>query len=134
MIEAIAVLICEGKKRGMSVYHSGSGEGVWQHENGQARLEAVVRRLTSGRFNLVTYDTRYVGLIRAPQDFDAGTPMDWGRLDNATIVRLNSEPNAAYLREDSSAAVHRSNRPASRLASASPAPWKSLPARPAAAS
>ena len=107
MMEAIAVLIYRGKQRDMSVYHSGSGDGTWKYENGQARLEAVIRRMTARRLNLVRYATRFVELVRAPEDFGIGTSIDWGRLDNATIASLNFEPNAIYLQEDNSASVHR---------------------------
>jgi organic radical activating enzyme len=107
IVEAIAILVYEAKQRGMSVYHSGSGDGTWKYGDGQARLEAAMRRKTAGRLNLVTYDTRFVGLVRAPEDFRNGTAIAWGRLDNATMARLDSEPNTVHLQEDRSAALHR---------------------------
>ena len=106
IIDAIAILILKAKQRAMSVYHSGSGDGTWHHENGLSRLQAAIARMTAGRSNLVIYDTRFVGLVGAPENLRDGVAIDWGRLDNATIVPLKSA-NAVHLKEDASASVHR---------------------------
>jgi molybdenum cofactor biosynthesis enzyme MoaA len=107
MIESIAILIHEAKQRAMSVYQSGSGDAVWRYENGHARVEAALRRISGGRLTLDISETGFIVLTRAAQNLDGGTPIGWGRCDNVTAAPLNSEPGAIYLQEDGNASVHR---------------------------
>ena len=92
MIESIAVLIYEAKKRGISVYHSGSGYALWQEEDGERRVKAALARLSSGRFTLAQLRDGFIGLAKIPQDVQEGVTVDWGTCENATATPLNSEP------------------------------------------
>jgi hypothetical protein len=107
MVEAMAILIYEAKQRGMSVYQSGSGDGVWKYEDGHARVQAALSRISAGRFVLEISPSGFIVLAKAAQTFDGGMPIAWGRCDNVTAAPLNSEHGAIYLQEDTQASVHR---------------------------
>jgi hypothetical protein len=107
MIRGIAVLIYEAKRRGISVYHSGSGYALWQEEDGERRVKAALARLSSGRFTLAQLADGFLGLAKIPQDLQGGLTVDWGTCENAIATPLNSEPQAIYLQEDNNFSVHR---------------------------
>jgi Radical SAM superfamily len=107
MIKSIAILIYQAKQRGMSVYQSGSGDAVWQEENGHARVQAALSRISADRLALEISPTGFIVFTKVAQNFVGGIPIAWGRCDNATAAPLNSEHGAIYLQEDTQASVHR---------------------------
>jgi Radical SAM superfamily len=107
IVEGIAVLIYEGKKRGMSVYQSGSGSAVWQEENGYARVQAALARLSNGQYTFNILESGFVTLVKNAENLDGGNAIGWGRLDDATAVPLNSADGAIYLQEGTATSVHR---------------------------
>ncbi|MEA2817550.1 MAG: hypothetical protein QOI93_5319 [Rhodospirillaceae bacterium] len=107
IIEGTAILIYEAKRKGMSVYHSGSGYALWQAEHGERRVKAAVARISAGRFTVSQSADGFLDLAKIPQEVDEGRIVDWGYCDNVTVTPLNSEPQAIYLQEDASLSMHR---------------------------
>ena len=64
MIRGIAVLIYEANRWGLSVYHSGSGSGLWQEEHGERRVKAALAQVSAGRFKMVQLADGFLGLFR----------------------------------------------------------------------
>ena len=100
IIEGIAVLIYEAKRKGMSVYHSGSGYALWEQEDGERRVNAAIARLSGGRFTVKQLADGFLELAKIPQDLIESLIVDWGRCENVTAAPLNSEPWAIYLQEE----------------------------------
>jgi sulfatase maturation enzyme AslB (radical SAM superfamily) len=107
MVEGIAILILEAKRRGLSVYHSGSGNALWQEEFGERRVNLALARLSNGQFAMVGLEHGFIGLAKLPQDLQGGDAIDFGRCENATATPLGHETPGISLREDASFAVHR---------------------------
>jgi len=107
IIESIAVLIYDAKRKGMSVYHSGGGDAAWQYENGDRRLGEAIARISRGKLKLNRMVNGLFAFARLPQELDEGSDVDFGRCENATATPLHLEPSVVYLREDSSFAMHR---------------------------
>jgi organic radical activating enzyme len=107
IIEGAAILIYEAKRRGISVYHSGSGYALWEQEDGERRVNAAVARISGGRFTVKQSADGFLELAKIPQDLIESLIVDWGRCENVTAAPLNSEPWAIYLQEDSSLGRHR---------------------------
>jgi pyruvate-formate lyase-activating enzyme len=107
IVEGIAIMIHEAKKRSMSVYWAAGGSAIWQHENGHARVENALNRLSDGRFAMDIFESGFVILKKLPQALDNGLPLDWGRSDAVMVTPLNFEPGAIYLQEGNDATVHR---------------------------
>jgi hypothetical protein len=107
IIEGIAVLIYEAKLRGISVYQSGSGTGVWQSENGEARVQKALERISGGGLAFEISSSGFVMLTDDVKELGEGTAIAWGRLDNAASLPLNSVADGIYLQEDTNTSVHR---------------------------
>jgi pyruvate-formate lyase-activating enzyme len=107
MIKGIAVLIYEAKQREMSVYHSGSGNALWQEEHGERRVKAALTQISDGRLTMAQLADGFLGLAKIPQDLAGGVTIDWGVCENVTTTPLNSDPRAIYLQEDTNFSAHR---------------------------
>jgi pyruvate-formate lyase-activating enzyme len=107
MIEGLAVLIYEAKQRGMSVYHSGSGNALWQEEHGERRVKSALVRVSEGRFTMAQLEDGFVGLAKIPHELQEGITIDWGICENVKTTPINSELRAIYLQEDANFSVHR---------------------------
>ena len=107
IVEGIATLIYEAKRKGMSVYHSGSGYALWEQEQGERRVKAAVARISAGRFTVKQSTDGFLDLAKIPHDLIESLIVDWGLSENTTTAPLNSEPWAIYLQEDSSFGRHR---------------------------
>ncbi len=78
IVEGIAILIYQAKRKGLSVYHSGSGYALWQRENGEDRVQAALARISAGRFTVSQVADGFLGLAKTPQELYHGTIVDWG--------------------------------------------------------
>jgi pyruvate-formate lyase-activating enzyme len=107
LIDGIAVLIHGAKRCGMSVYWSGGGAAVWEIENGHARVQEALQRITGDKFKLEISASGFILLVKAAKKLDGGFPLTWGRSDDVTAIPLNSEKGAIYLQEGCETSVHR---------------------------
>jgi MoaA/NifB/PqqE/SkfB family radical SAM enzyme len=107
IVDGIAVLIYEAKRKGMSVYHSGGGDAVWQDEDGERRVNAALIQISGGRYSLTRAPDGFFGLAQLPQKLDNRSIVKFGQCENATAKRLIFEPKAVYLEEDASFSLHR---------------------------
>ena len=108
MIRGIAILLYEARQRGISVYHSGSGNALWQEEDGERRTKAALAELSGGRFTMACLPANgFLGLDRLAQDLSARNAVEWGRCDDAMVSSLNSDPGAIHLQEDGNLRIHR---------------------------
>jgi hypothetical protein len=107
IVEGIAVLIHEAKKRAMLVRHSGSGAAAWLEENGHARVQEALNRILPEPAIFDISTSELMMLIKPPKKLHEGVTVNWGRRDDVVVMPLNSEPEAIYLQEGTKDRFHR---------------------------